>query len=418
MWLVLYSLGMARVHYAPNWQRAGGNGDFGQPTLALYRFFAAAGWWTRTRHFLLKPTWRSLPLAMLLMSVAGAIPAIPATLFLAWFLDVRLERIFKDTYTMIASACLGGACHALCVYFLCLLPLEYLRPHLQIRPRFMTYAAASGGALLAASSGFLLAFRARDLLGGARLPMGAPAYPKLAALSVLIVLGITLLVALLRTVSAESEIRERALAEAAALAQAHALQAQINPHFFFNTLTTVSVLAELDGRAAKELVGQLAQLFRYTLACSRFELVTIEQELEFVSNYLLIEQARFRRRLRFEMPPAGGGKDILMPGLTLQPLVENAVRHGIAKRRDGGSIRVSLERSETVCVLTVANQIALSEGVSALNAKDVFRPGHALANTRDRLALAFHGNASLEVTSDGGEWVKVAIRLPITERTV
>ena len=409
---------MARVQHAPNWLKAGGNGDFGQPSLTPYRFLAARGRWTRTRHFLLKPTWRTLPLAMLVMCVVGAIPAIPATLFLAWFLDVRLERIFKDTYTMIASACLGGACHALCIYFLCLLPLEYLRPRLQMCPRFMTYAAASGGALLAASSGFLLAFRARDLLGGARLPMGAPAYPKLAALSVLIVLGITLLVVLLRTVSAESEVRERAMAEAAALAQAHALQAQINPHFFFNTLTTVSALAELDSRAAKELVGQLAQLFRYTLSCSRFELVTIEQELEFVSNYLLIEQARFRRRLRFEMPPTGAGKDILMPGLTLQPLVENAVRHGIGKRRDGGTIRIGLERSETVCILTVANQIAFSEGASALSPEVVFRPGHALANTRDRLALAFHGNAGLEVTCDGGEWVKVIIKLPITERVV
>ncbi len=122
----------------------------------------------------------------------------------------------------------------------------------------------------------------------------------------------------MRTILAEAENRELALAEAAALAKAHALQSQINPHFFFNTLTTVSALAELDSRAARELVGQLAQLFRYTLSCSRFEMVTMTQELEEVEfvamNYLLIEKACFRRRLRFEMPPADAGRTCCYPG--------------------------------------------------------------------------------------------------------
>ena len=240
----------------------------------------------------------------------------------------------------------------------------------------------------------------------------------------MITISAGLLMLLVRAILAEAENRELALAEAAALAKAHALQSQINPHFFFNTLTTVSALAELDGRAARELVGQLAQLFRYTLSCSRFEFVTMAQELEFVANYLLIEQARFRRRLHFQMPPAGAGTDLLLPGLTLQPLVENAIRHGIAKRREGGSIKVALDRlaasptrldgggRESVWILSVANQIEFSDDPPSLEPEQFFRPGHSLANTRDRLALAFHGRATLDFLREEGGWVKVVLTLP------
>jgi LytS/YehU family sensor histidine kinase len=175
-------------------------------------------------------------------------------------------------------------------------------------------------------------------------------------------------------------------------------------------------LAEFDGRAARELIGQLAQLFRYTLSCSQFELVTFEQELEFVANYLRIEQARFRRRLRFELPPARAGKGVWLPGLTLQPIVENAVRHGIAKRREGGMIKIGLERCDDACILSVANQVGSDEGADLrfLRPEDIFRPGHSLSNTRDRLALAFHGKASLAVVREEPDWIKVIARLPVS----
>ncbi|MFN0101770.1 MAG: sensor histidine kinase [Bryobacteraceae bacterium] len=315
---------------------------------------------------------------------------------------------------LIPFACLAGACHALGAYLFCILPLEYLRPRLHEQPTSIKYLAAFACVLAGVFSGYLLANSGvRRLLGGSSTLIAAPLAGKLAALSLIMVIGVVLLVVAVRTVMAAAELRERALGEAAARAQAQALQAQINPHFFFNTLTTISALADFDSRAAKELVGQLAQLFRYTLSCSQFEFVTLEQELEFVANYLLIEQARFRRRLSFELPPAGTGRGILLPGLTLQPLVENAVRHGIAKRRDGGLIKVGLERDESAWVLSVANQVEVSEGLPPLTAERAFRPGHSLTNTRDRLALAFHGRATLEVFNEGTGWVKIVARLPL-----
>ena len=403
---------------------AGGKGG-SIPTSTVARF----GWWARVRHFFLKPNWKTLPAAVLLVCIAGALPAPPLALFIGWLLDIRWEEVFTRPEMLNSYAWLGGACQALCVYLFGILPLEHLRPRLRRYPRSVIYAAACAGALLGASSGALLAFsRVRLLLGHflgggrvlrAQLPKG-----RLFALSFMITIGAGLLTLLVRTILAEAENRELALAEAAALARAHALQSQINPHFFFNTLTTVSALAELDSRAARELVGQLAQLFRYTLSCSRFELVTMAQELEFVGNYLLIEQARFRRRLRFEMPPADAGRDLRLPGLTLQPLVENAIRHGIAKRREGGLIKIALERltapptrldrsgGESVWILSVANQIEFPDDPSSFDPEQLFRPGHSLANTRDRLALAFHGRATLDFLREEGDWVKVVLRLP------
>jgi hypothetical protein len=366
---------------------------------------------------------------MLLVCIAGALPAPPLALFIGWLLNIRWEEIFIRPEMLNRYARLGGACQALCVYLFGILPLEYLRPRLRQYPQGVIYAAAFGGALLGAWSGSLLAFSRVRLLPGLLLGSGPvlraqPPTGRLLALSFVITISAGLLMLLVRTILAEAENRELALAEAAALARAHALQSQINPHFFFNTLTTVSALAELDSRAARELVGQLAQLFRYTLSCSKFELVTMAQELEFVANYLQIEQARFRRRLRFEMPPVDGGKDLLLPGLTLQPLVENAIRHGIAKRREGGLIKIALDRPappstrldgggrESVWILSVANQIEFSEDPPSFEPEQFFRPGHSLANTRARLALAFHGRATLEFLREEGGWVKVVLRLP------
>jgi hypothetical protein len=361
---------------------------------------------------------------MLLVCIAAALPAPLVALFIGWLLDIRWEEIFTRPEMLYRYASLGGACQALCVYLFGILPLEYLRPRLRQYPKSVIYAAAFAAALLGASLGSLLAFSRVNLLlgpllGSGRVLRAQPPTGRLAALSFVITIGAGLLMLLVRTILAEAENRELALSEAAALAKAHALQSQINPHFFFNTLTTVSALAELDSRAARELVGQLAQLFRYTLSCSRFELVTMAQELEFVATYLLIEQARFRRRLHFEMPPAGAGGDLLLPGLTLQPLVENAIRHGIAKRREGGSIKITLDwlaawprARESVWILSVANQIEFPDDSRPFEPEKFFRPGHSLANTRDRLALAFQGRATLKFLREEGGWVKVVLTLP------
>jgi LytS/YehU family sensor histidine kinase len=181
----------------------------------------------------------------------------------------------------------------------------------------------------------------------------------------------------------EREMREAQMAEAAAKAQAAALQSQINPHFFFNTLNTLSALMPAEAVCAQEIVGRLADMFRYTLACSRAEAVTLDQELEFTENYLRIEQARFRERLKVTLPRAEFG-DIPLPGLSLQPLVENAIKYGVAPRVEGGAVEVAVRRNGVGCYVDV---------LSPKDGKAVFRAGHALENVRDRLKL-FGGEKS------------------------
>ena len=405
---------MAPRQHAPPWRDAWGlkmawprNRSAYDATMARPRWSACA------RHFFLNPTWKSLPLVLLLVCIAGAVPAPPLALFFGWLLDIHWDEIFARPEMMNHFAWLGGACQALCAYLFGILPLEYVRPHLRQYPKFVTYGSAFGGALLGACSGSFLAFSpVRHLLGSEAVLRAQPPMGRIVALSFVITISAGLLMILVRTVVAEAENRELALAEAAALAKAHALQSQINPHFFFNTLTTISALAELDSRAAKALVGQLAELFRYTLSCSRFELVTMEQELEFVGNYLLIEQARFRRRLRFEMPLPGAGADLMVPGLTLQPLVENAIRHGIGKRREGGTIKIAVDRLADHWIVSVANEVATLDAPASVDSEQIFKSGHSLANIRDRLSLAFHGRASVDFRQDDG-WARIALRIPI-----
>ena len=122
----------------------------------------------------------------------------------------------------------------------------------------------------------------------------------------------------------------------AARAQAKALQAQINPHFFFNSLNTISALIPVDPEAAQWTVGLLSDMSRYAFSTAQAEAVPLAREIDFARCYLEIEKARFGDRLRFELPDATAASDICVPALTLQPLVENAVRHGIARRVEGG----------------------------------------------------------------------------------
>ncbi|MBV8818791.1 MAG: histidine kinase [Acidobacteriaceae bacterium] len=362
----------------------------------------------------MQPTWKTLPLATLLIAVSGAIQGPPVALFFGWLLNIDWQDVYVRPELTTLLNCIPGAVYAIWGYLVAVLPLEYARPFLRRYSPAVLYVVTAAAAMFSsAAAQYSLGLLWK--LGAARLVKSQVAVDRLALLSIVLTMIGMLVIMMMRTVVVETDNRERALAEAAALAKAHALQSQINPHFFFNTLTTVSALADMDSRAAKELIGQLAELFRYTLSCSRCEMVTLAEELEFVRNYLLIEQARFRRRLHFEMPARGAGAEVRLPGLTLQPVVENAIRHGISRRRDGGTVRIGLEyagRGGGCWVISVANQLADFEDLPSFDEEKVFVPGHALANTRDRLALAFRGRATLHFIRDGNDWVKVALTVP------
>ena len=209
----------------------------------------------------------------------------------------------------------------------------------------------------------------------------------------------------------EREMRQRIAAEAAARAQVAALQAQINPHFFFNTLNTLSALVGTHPEQARDMIQSLAGMFRYSLACSQDTLARLDDEVQFVENYLALEQARLGDRMQVSWSRSGDLSGIRLPGLALQPLVENAIRHGIARRLKPGSLEITMERHADELRVSVRNQVEPAEGPPDLRPEQLWREGHALSIVRQRLATQYGDRSALTFTYDDG-WVTAELRFP------
>ncbi len=202
----------------------------------------------------------------------------------------------------------------------------------------------------------------------------------------------------------EVRLAEAHLREAAARAELAALQAQINPHFFFNTLNTIASLLEDDPEAAEEVLHRLAGLFRYAFKASDTAPVALRQELEFTKNYLAIESARFGDRLRVEWDIDPESMDIAVPGLLLQPLVENAIGHGIAPRIEGGQVRISSRLVDRTLHLDVTDDGVGIKG----RQEELVRDGHGLGNVKRRLDAVYRGRGSLSLLHHPGKGGTVA----------
>jgi two-component sensor histidine kinase len=210
----------------------------------------------------------------------------------------------------------------------------------------------------------------------------------------------------------EVRLVESQLREEAARAELAALQARINPHFFFNTLNTITSLLDEDPEQAQEVVQTLAALFRYTFKVADSGPVPLSEELEFTRGYLRIEQARFGERLAVEWLLDDGADDVQVPGLILQPLVENAVAHGIAPLARGGRLTIAGRLDDGRLSLEVADDGAgLGQGAGR-----AFLDGHGLGNVHRRLITYYRGRASLELLPNpGGAGALARIVLPREE---
>jgi two-component system, LytTR family, sensor kinase len=197
---------------------------------------------------------------------------------------------------------------------------------------------------------------------------------------------------------------ETALAEA----QLQALQRQLHPHFLFNTLHTISALMHRDTEAADAMLARLSDLLRLTLDRLGVQEVPLKEELDFLEKYLEIERTRFGERLVVDMQIEPEALDICVPNLVLQPLVENAIRHGIAPRLGGGRLQIVARLTGTRLWMMVRDNGA---GLSKAHL-DAFNDGVGLSNTRSRLAHLYPGNHRFEFhePSDGG--LAVTIEIP------
>lgn len=194
-------------------------------------------------------------------------------------------------------------------------------------------------------------------------------------------------------------------------ARVSALQARIRPHFLYNSMNTIAALTRSDPRAAEAAVLDLADLFRANLSESRHE-VEFADELEIARTYERIEQQRLGARLRVEWRVDEVPRDALVPSLIVQPLLENAIYHGIERLAAGGVVRIGARVHEGSVELEIANP-RVPEGAQPA------RGGHriALANIRERLELAYPGAAAVEL----GETVdayQVRVRFPLRRRAV
>lgn len=197
----------------------------------------------------------------------------------------------------------------------------------------------------------------------------------------------------------------RSLARETSLSQANlaALKMQLQPHFLFNSLNAIAELVHRDPDAADEMLVALSSLLRLSLETSGEQLLPLRRELEFVESYLAIEHARFGDRLCFELDISPETHGALVPAFLLQPLVENAVRHGLEPRAGAGVLVVRAHRNGAALQLSVSDN-----GIGLADDQPV-REGIGLSNTRARLHALFGAAASLELQRGAGLTVNVLL---------
>jgi sensor histidine kinase YesM len=187
-----------------------------------------------------------------------------------------------------------------------------------------------------------------------------------------------------------------------------ALRMQINPHFLFNTLNSISSLVYDQPRTADEMIGSLSDLLRLTLSTSHRQEITLREELDFLGQYLFIEQTRFGDRLKIEKSIEPAALDTIVPNLILQPLVENAFKHGIEAQLGPGVIQINARRAGESLLLEVAdNGRGLTGAAGGPPAEGV-----GLTNTRARLRGLYRDRASLEYGPRPEGGFRVVVRIP------
>lgn len=186
-------------------------------------------------------------------------------------------------------------------------------------------------------------------------------------------------------------------------AELKALKAQVNPHFLFNSLNSVSALTSIDPSKAREMCILLSEFLRLTLGLGEKTVIPLSEELALLEHFLAIEKVRFGARMRFEEKIQEESKAMLVPPLVLQPLVENAVVHGLANLPQGGVIRLVSECQDGRLLVTIENTFDREATITRRN-------GMGLANVRRRLEGRYGTDASIRVNSQTDHfWVELSM---------
>jgi LytS/YehU family sensor histidine kinase len=192
------------------------------------------------------------------------------------------------------------------------------------------------------------------------------------------------------------------------------LRYQLNPHFLFNTLNAISTLVlEQNTELANRMVTKLSSFLRYSLDNDPMQKITLEQELQALQLYLDIEKVRFEERLSLQVNIEDKAKDALIPSLLLQPLIENAIKYGIARAEGGGNLSISAK------VFAGDLLIELSDDGPGCELVDGHIPeakGVGLSNTRERLATIYGSQHSIKLSQTDPHGLTICIRIPFTPK--
>jgi two-component sensor histidine kinase len=198
-------------------------------------------------------------------------------------------------------------------------------------------------------------------------------------------------------------IRERD--EQLSRAELHALKLQLQPHFLFNTLNTINTYVRAEPSVAQRMIARLSDLLRRVLDSEGIQEVTLQEELELVRTYLDIEQVRFDERLGVQWTIDPETVRAIVPHLVLQPIVENAIRHGIGPQSRGGTVEIAARRRDSSLELVVRDDGAGMDGSSHPS-------GRGLTNTRNRLRQLYSERQSVRITAPPGGGFVVELTMP------
>jgi two-component system, LytTR family, sensor kinase len=212
----------------------------------------------------------------------------------------------------------------------------------------------------------------------------------------------------------EGQVKAFQLEAQLSQAQLHALKMQLQPHFLFNTLHSISALLNQDTESARKMITRLGDFLRLTLENSGAQEVTLQQEMEFLSCYLEIERVRFQDRLATRINVADDLLDAKVPNLILQPIVENAIRHGIAPRSAPGVVEIEAERRNGFLRIQVRDN---GPGLPKHRTNEnLFRKGLGLANTETRLERLYGAAHLLDLSNNAGGGLVVTLEIPFHTR--
>jgi len=185
-------------------------------------------------------------------------------------------------------------------------------------------------------------------------------------------------------------------------AQLNSLSSQLNPHFFFNSLSNIKFLVTENPQSARRAIDLLSDLLRNSLYGKDDKLILAEEEMSLVKDYLELEKLRFEERLQFNIITGGELTEIFIPPFSIQSLVENAIKHGIEKRKDGGLIEVKAEKKNGLIKISVENPGKLNNGN---------QPGLGLKNLEERLKLQYNGKAAFKIEELAGDKILATIQI-------